>query len=171
MKQTKRLILAALALCGWLPVAQAAKKPVVKKTVRTTVQTKTTKKKKPVGRKVVRKTTSRAVKTKSGLIIQDLRKGSGAMAKAGNFVTVHYRGTLTNGKQFDASYDRGQPFQFQLGAGQVIPGWDQGVAGMKEGGKRKLVIPPHLGYGARGAGNAIPPNATLVFEVELLKVG
>ncbi len=86
------------------------------------------------------------------LVIEDLQVGAGAEAKSGDSVTVHYRGTLTNGKQFDASYDRGQPFEFQLGAGQVIKGWDQGVAGMKVGGKRKLTIPPHLGYGERGAG-------------------
>ncbi|CAG0941569.1 FK506-binding protein [Anaerolineae bacterium] len=104
------------------------------------------------------------------LVIEDLQIGAGKEAKAGNRVTVHYRGTLTNGKQFDASYDRMQPFDFVLGAGQVIKGWDQGVAGMKIGGKRKLTIPPELGYGARGAGGVIPPNATLVFEVELLEV-
>ncbi len=105
------------------------------------------------------------------LVIEDLQVGAGGEAKAGDNVSVHYRGTLTNGKQFDASYDRGQPFQFKLGAGQVIKGWDQGVAGMKVGGKRKLTIPPHLGYGERGAGGVIPRNATLVFEVELLGVG
>lgn len=104
------------------------------------------------------------------LVIEDLQEGTGEVAKAGDRVTVHYRGTLTNGTKFDASYDRGEPFTFGLGAGQVIKGWDQGVAGMKVGGKRKLTIPPSLGYGARGAGGVIPPNATLVFEVELLKV-
>jgi FKBP-type peptidyl-prolyl cis-trans isomerase len=105
----------------------------------------------------------------NGLIIEDLVEGTGAEAKAGQKVTVHYRGTLTDGREFDASYNRNEPFTFSLGAGQVIQGWDQGVAGMKEGGKRKLTIPPALGYGARGAGGVIPPNATLVFEVELLK--
>ena len=105
------------------------------------------------------------------LIKEDLQVGTGAEAVAGKQVSVHYRGTLTSGKQFDASYDRGQPFSFRLGSGQVIKGWDEGVAGMKEGGKRKLTIPPHLGYGARGAGGVIPPNATLIFEVELIKVG
>ena len=104
------------------------------------------------------------------LQIEDMTVGDGAEATAGQNVTVHYRGTLENGKQFDASYDRGEPFSFILGAGQVIKGWDQGVAGMKIGGKRKLTIPPELGYGARGAGGVIPPNATLIFEVELLKV-
>ena len=114
---------------------------------------------------------SPVIKTKSGLMVQDLRKGTGAVARAGKTVTVHYRGTLTNGKKFDASYDRGQPFVFPLGAGQVIKGWDEGVAGMRVGGKRKLIIPARLGYGAQGTpGGPIPPNATLVFVVELLKV-
>ena len=107
----------------------------------------------------------------NGLVIEDLEVGTGAEAKAGQRVTVHYVGTLTDGKKFDSSRDRGEPFQFNLGAGQVIKGWDQGVAGMKEGGKRKLTIPSELGYGSRGAGGVIPPNATLVFEVELLKAG
>jgi FKBP-type peptidyl-prolyl cis-trans isomerase len=105
------------------------------------------------------------------LVKEDLVEGTGAEAKAGQRVTVHYRGTLTDGREFDASYNRNEPFTFNLGAGQVIKGWDEGVAGMKEGGKRKLTIPPALGYGAQGAGGVIPPNATLVFEVELLKVG
>lgn len=104
------------------------------------------------------------------LVIEDIRVGTGAEAKAGQAVSVHYVGTLTNGTKFDASRDRGKPFGFSLGAGQVIQGWDQGVAGMKVGGLRKLTIPSHLGYGARGAGGVIPPNATLVFEVELLDV-
>jgi peptidylprolyl isomerase len=108
--------------------------------------------------------------TPSGLRITDLELGSGAEAIAGQTVTVNYRGSLTNGKEFDSSYGRG-PFSFRLGGGQVIQGWDQGVAGMKVGGKRKLVIPPDLGYGSRGAGGVIPPDATLIFEVELLRVG
>lgn len=101
----------------------------------------------------------------------DLKVGTGKTAKTGDNVTVHYRGTLTDGDVFDESYKRGEPFPVTLGAGDVIKGWDEGIPGMKEGGKRKLVIPPDMGYGARGAGSAIPPNATLVFEVELLKVG
>ncbi len=104
------------------------------------------------------------------LQIDDIQEGTGAEARAGDRVEVHYTGWLTSGQKFDSSRDRGEPFSFKLGAGQVIKGWDQGVAGMKVGGKRKLTIPPELGYGARGAGNVIPPNATLVFEVELLAV-
>jgi FKBP-type peptidyl-prolyl cis-trans isomerase len=112
-----------------------------------------------------------SIKTPSGLVIEELVVGSGAEAAAGQKVTVHYTGWLTDGKKFDSSMDRRDPFIFPLGRGQVIKGWDEGVAGMKIGGKRKLTIPPHLGYGARGAGGVIPPNATLVFEVELLAVG
>ena len=104
------------------------------------------------------------------LKIEDSKVGTGAVAEAGKAVTVHYTGWLTNGTKFDSSKDHGQPFTFQLGAGQVIKGWDQGVAGMKVGGTRKLTIPPALAYGENGAGGVIPPNATLVFEVELLNV-
>jgi FKBP-type peptidyl-prolyl cis-trans isomerase FkpA len=108
--------------------------------------------------------------TASGLIIEDLVAGEGAEATAGIEVTVHYTGWLTDGKKFDSSKDRDDPFVFPLGGGRVIRGWDEGVQGMKIGGKRKLTIPPDLGYGARGAGGVIPPNATLVFEVELLAI-
>jgi FKBP-type peptidyl-prolyl cis-trans isomerase FkpA len=111
--------------------------------------------------------------TASGLQYDDTAPGTGATAKAGQSVTVHYTGWLyadgKKGAKFDSSKDRGDPFVFGLGQGQVIKGWDEGVAGMKVGGKRTLVIPPQLGYGARGAGGVIPPNATLLFEVELLK--
>lgn len=107
------------------------------------------------------------------LVIEDLVVGTGAEAVHGKRVSVHYTGTLhANGNKFDSSLDRGEPFEFPLGAGRVIKGWDQGVAGMRIGGKRKLTIPAHLAYGPRGVGNGlIPPNSALVFEVELLKVG
>ena len=111
------------------------------------------------------------ITTASGLVIEELEIGTGADAVTGQEVTVHYTGWLTDGVKFDSSKDRAQPFSFPLGAGYVIKGWDEGVAGMKVGGKRKLTIPSALGYGARGAGGVIPPNATLVFEVELLQVG
>ena len=107
----------------------------------------------------------------SGLVIEDIVVGEGEEAKSGQYVTVHYTGyLLDNGSKFDSSKDRNQPFAFPLGAGHVIKGWDQGVAGMKVGGVRKLTIPAELGYGSLGAGGVIPPNATLVFDVELLKV-
>ncbi len=108
--------------------------------------------------------------TDSGLKYDDLIEGDGAAAAAGQRVMVHYTGWLMDGRKFDSSVDRADPFTFALGAGQVIRGWDEGVQGMKIGGKRKLTIPPQLGYGARGAGGVIPPNATLVFEVELLEI-
>jgi FKBP-type peptidyl-prolyl cis-trans isomerase FkpA len=111
-----------------------------------------------------------SVTTASGLQYEDLTEGSGEQASAGQMVSVHYTGWLTDGQKFDSSKDRNQPFEFTLGAGMVIKGWDEGVQGMKVGGVRRLTIPPQLGYGARGAGGVIPPNATLVFEVELLGV-
>jgi len=116
---------------------------------------------KPEGKEVV---------TSSGLKYVDQKTGEGDEAKTGDVVTVHYTGWLTDGKKFDSSLDRNQPFTFKLGAGQVIEGWDKGVAGMKVGGKRKLTIPPGLAYGNRAVGGVIPPNSTLVFEVELLGI-
>lgn len=115
------------------------------------------------------------IMTASGLQYEDLSVGDGEEAKAGDYVSVHYTGWIQNpdgtpGEQFDSSHDRNQPFEFDLGEGQVIQGWDQGVQGMKIGGKRKLIIPSDLGYGAYGAGGVIPPHATLIFDVELLGV-
>ena len=110
------------------------------------------------------------ITTASGLKYQDLVLGDGAVAETNHRVSVHYTGWLTDGTKFDSSLDRGRPFDFQLGAGQVIRGWDEGVTGMRVHGKRRLTIPPDLGYGPQGAGGVIPPNATLVFEVELLDV-
>ena len=110
------------------------------------------------------------ITTDSGLQYEEIIIGSGDTAQAGHTVTVHYTGWLTNGSKFDSSKDRNDPFQFNLGGGEVIRGWDEGVQGMQVGGMRKLTIPANLGYGARGAGGVIPPNATLVFEVELLAI-
>ena len=111
-----------------------------------------------------------AVTTASGLVIEEVMIGEGEVAQAGQRVTVHYTGWLMDGRKFDSSLDRNDPFAFALGRGQVIPGWDEGVAGMKVGGKRKLTIPAHLAYGEYGAGGVIPPGAALLFEVELLGV-
>ena len=111
-----------------------------------------------------------SITTPSGLVIDEIVVGEGIEASAGQRVSVHYTGWLTDGSKFDSSVDRNDPFDFPLGRGHVIPGWDEGVAGMKIGGQRTLIIPPSMGYGARGAGGVIPPNATLVFDVELLEV-
>lgn len=116
------------------------------------------------------KADSKVITTPSGLKYTILKRGTGSFAMPGQTVSVHYTGWLTDGTKFDSSVDRGQPFQFTLGAGQVIKGWDQGVRGMRVGEKRKLTIPPSLGYGPAGAGGVIPPNATLIFDVELMDI-
>lgn len=165
MQNSKKAVVGALGLLGAL--AAVTMNPVTASAKTTTKITKKT-----VTKKTTTKTFSKKRVLPGGLVIEDMRVGSGPVARAGQQVTVHYRGRLTNGKIFDESYKRGQPFSFALGGGQVIKGWDQGVAGMKVGGKRRLTIPSSLGYGPGGTPDGtIPPNATLIFDVELLRVG
>ncbi|MEL4895919.1 FKBP-type peptidyl-prolyl cis-trans isomerase [Crocosphaera sp. Alani8] len=121
-------------------------------------------------REITQEEIDNAVTTESGLKYIDIKTGEGESPQKGKTVTVHYTGTLDNGKKFDSSRDRNQPFSFPIGVGRVIKGWDEGVASMKVGGQRILIIPSELGYGSRGAGGVIPPNATLIFDVELLGV-
>ena len=158
----------ALGLCLVLAVSAAGCNESAQKTTSTSSETTSS------ATSAVPGTTSsesggKVHKLASGLQYEDVVVGSGKMAEPGMNVSVHYTGTLTNGEKFDSSYDRGQPIQFQLGAGRVIQGWEEGIKGMRIGGKRKLTIPPDLGYGANGTG-PIPPNATLLFDVELVDV-
>ncbi len=153
MKKTVMLCACLATLLAW-PYAQAAHK----------------KSPKAAATKPAAAQPAKPVTTASGLIYQDVAIGKGAAAKAGDTVVVHYTGWLTDHTKFDSSRDRNEPFEFPLGVGRVIAGWDEGVAGMKVGGRRKLTIPPNLGYGAAGAGGVIPPNATLLFDVELLGI-
>lgn len=163
------LVAAALALALFLAIHKAmaqdstptASAPAAADTSSATTPTHAAKKEKAA---------SKTITTADGLQYQILKRGHGRFAIAGDTVSVHYTGWLTDGTKFDSSVDRGQPFQFTLGAGQVIKGWDEGVAGMKVGEKRKLTIPSDLGYGPNGAGGVIPPNATLIFDVELLSI-
>lgn len=150
---------AAVADTQPIQVAMNTNKPAPKPT--------TTTKKKPISEPV---TPASPVTTASGLKYTEVKVGNGATPATGQTVEVHYTGTLENGTKFDSSRDRGQTFKFQIGVGQVIKGWDEGVGSMKVGGRRNLIIPPDLGYGARGAGGVIPPNATLLFDVELIGV-
>jgi peptidylprolyl isomerase len=156
MKQKFFLVLALFTVLGVASGCGSSDKPTTSSTPSTSS---------PI------KVSGQPTTTPSGLQYWDIVVGTGATATPGSTVKVHYSGFLTSGQKFDSSRDRGEPFSFPLGQGQVIKGWDEGVAGMKIGGQRQLRIPPQLGYGAEGAGGVIPPNATLIFDVELLGVG
>lgn len=159
----KKLVFLSMFVAGLLMVAQTGKSDAQKPSSSPAAAATP----KPGGPTPV---TGKPQTTASGVECWDIKVGTGKTAVAGKKLTMHYTGWLTNGKKFDSSVDRGEPFQFTLGVGQVIKGWDEGVAGMKEGGKRQLKIPASAGYGARGAGGVIPPNATLIFDVELIAV-
>jgi peptidylprolyl isomerase len=172
MKKSILAVLAVIALCAGVSFAQTKKR-----TVRRTTRTTTTKKGATVKKTTVRTTTTKkmtnnnqAITTESGLTYIITKEGDGAPVKAGDQVIVNYTGLLTNGTKFDSSLDRGQPFSFAVGAGQVIKGWDEGLQKLKIGDHATLVIPPAIGYGARGAGGVIPPNATLIFIIEVVGV-
>lgn len=151
----KNTLIVILALAGSLWAQTAAQKPKTPAVPNT---------------KAPARVTGDGVKTASGLQYWDIRVGTGAVAKDGDHVRVHYTGWLTTGKKFDSSVDANQPFEFTIGQSEVIKGWDEGVAGMKVGGKRQLRIPPDLGYGDNGSPPVIPPNATLIFDIQLLKI-
>jgi len=161
-------LLAGLALLGLVVVSGCSSKP--EPAPETPAQSEQPAAEQPAAEQPGSPETPAQTEDVTELKIEDLAAGSGAEAKDGDVVSVHYTGWLTDGTKFDSSLDAGQPFEFTLGQGEVIEGWDAGVAGMKVGGKRKLTIPPAMGYGEAGAGGVIPPNATLVFEVELLSV-
>lgn len=160
------LIVAQITGSGQEAIASALPRPENQPLVATAANTTTI-----IAENIMAEENENIVTTDSGLKYVDLVEGDGASPIKGKTVTVHYTGTLENGTKFDSSRDRNSPFQFKIGVGQVIQGWDEGVATMKVGGRRKLIIPSELGYGSRGAGGVIPPNATLIFDVELLGIG
>ena len=168
MKKSIFAVFLIIGICAGFSFAQT-KKRTVSRTGKAT--TKSTKIKSATTKKMTNPLNSSAVTTASGLTYIITQKGTGAQLKTGDNVIINYTGLLTDGTKFDSSLDRGEPFSFALGAGEVIKGWDEGIGKLRVGDRATLIIPPALGYGARGAGGVIPPNATLIFEVELLGVG